>query len=370
MAKNQGSEKKPANLPSEIITIVSSIMFVISFIADAVGVFEKLKIVFQILMVISAIFMISCAVYFIKNGKRYKELESEKTNNEKRIQELLEKLEENNMQVQQLQEDKKKLEEANCVEREKNKRLELEVCDGKQYLSNKATIVFDITEKKYKLSFEKRYIIISDAIKWYEGQFYSNKYLENAETSQGYYGKNPVQWNELNLQGELKYKNRGDKKFSQTKEVAILQIAEGNNYKKFHIQYRTKNGNDKLPIAKGAEIILNYSYEIPIGLWGSYLNRYISYWKEDAVVTLKCKRKDVLKEDNIKVYRTDHITGEPFIIDIDIDKDIRNGETSLIIKLPNNESCKYSIWWDAEEIFGLNDLNTNMTVDNSQQTQY
>lgn len=223
----------------------------------------------------------------------------------------------------------KQISEARKVECAQLKELELKICDGKKLISSKATITFDILRKKYILSFEKRYVIISDAIKWYEGQFYSNKYLESAETSQAYYRDHPVKWTDLNISAELKYKNPTDRRFSKTKNVAVLQIAEGNNYKKFHVQYKTTLG-DKLPIRKGAEILLTYSYEIPIGLWGSYLNRYISYWRETTEVILKCddKYSDKLKESNIKIYQTDHITGEPIITDIKGETDTTQGKST------------------------------------------
>lgn len=355
---------------SEIVSIVSGIMFVISFIADASGVLDQFKIVFQILMLISAILMIACAIFFWKKQKKYKELEKENDYKETRIKELETDISQKQNQISDLLNEKDMLCNEKSLDKKQIRELELQVCDGKQYISNRATILFDIEEKKYKLSFEKRYIIISDAIKWYEGQFYSNKYLESAETSQSYYRDHPVRWEELNIGAELKFKNEGENRFSKTKEVAVLQIAEGNNYKKFHIQYRTKKGNDKLSIKKGAEIILNYSYEVPVELWGSYINRYISYWRENSEVILKCKHKDKLNVNDIKVYQAEHITGEPYITDINIEADTQKGETSFIIKLQNSEPCKYVIWWNAEEIFGMSNLNTRMTFDHSQQTQY
>ena len=169
---------------------------------------------------------------------------------------------------------------------------------------------------------------------------------------------------------ELKYKNVDERKFSKTRQLAVLQIAEGNNYKKFHIQYNTKRG-DRLPIKKNAEIILHYSYEVPVSLWGSYLNRYISYWREPTEVVLICKDGDKLKNENIKVYKGDHTTGYPYIFKEDnFEIDTQNGQTFCTIKLPNDNSGKYSIWWNADEIFNMQNLNTNMTDDHSQQTKY
>lgn len=346
-----------------ILGIVSPIVFVFSFVADVIGILESIKIVFQVLMLISAFIMLGCAIYFWKQRKKYAELVEKSSLTENELQEKEEILSSERARLQQLTQEKEE-------EQNKRKILELLVCDGKQYLSNKATIKFDLNNKKYKLYFEKRYIIISDAIKWYEGQFYSNKYLDSAEKSQSYYQDNPVEWSTLNIAAELRFKNVNDKNFSNTKQLAILQIAEGNNYKKFHIQYNTKKG-DRLPIKKGAEIILNYSYEVPVSLWGSYLNRYISYWCEAAEVVLCCNDRTKLVDENIKIYKADHTTGVPYILEIEnINIDTKNGETSYSIKLPNETSGKYSVWWNAENIFEMPDINTDMTVDHSQQTQY
>ena len=101
------------------------------------------------------------------------------------------------------------------------------------------------------------------------------------------------------------------------------------------------------------------------------MNRYISYWCEEAEIVLCCNDRSKLTNENIKIYRTDHTTGFPYIIEVEnIDIDTRNGETLYSIKLPNETSGKYSVWWNAEKIFGMSGLNTDMTDDHSQQTQY
>lgn len=364
------------------VSIISGIVFFCSFVADVVGIFQQFKIVLEWAIAISALLMIAGAVYFFFREKHYASLinhlneenaalSKQVSQNDETISQKIEEISQKDEEISRKDEEIKQISEARKKECAQLKELELKICDGKKLISSKATITFDILRKKYILSFEKRYVILSDAIKWYEGQFYSNKYLDSAETSQVYYKDHPIKWVDLNISAELRYKNPTDRNFSKTKKVAVLQIAEGNNYKKFHIQYKTKLG-DKLPIRKGAEILLTYTYEIPTELWGSYLNRYISYWRETTEVILKCddKYSDKLKDSNIKVYQTDHITGEPIITDIKGETDTTQGKSTYVIKLPSNESCKYAIWWDADEIFEESSLNTNMTVDHSQQTQY
>lgn len=249
--------------------------------------------------------------------------------------------------------------------------LETLVCDGKKYLENNAIITFDINSYKYKLSFQKRYIIISDAIKWYEGQFYCNNNLSNAETSREFYKTHPVEWDSLHIYAELRYKNVEEEDFSRKYPVTIQRVAEGNNYKKFHIQYRTITG-DKLNIKQGAEVILNYSYEVPVLLWGSYINRYISYWGETATVTFMYYGHNIRYEKNLfKVFETDNHNGEKYLCeDASTLVDYSLNGWTITFSLPQKPASLYSIWWDATKILSSNVENTTMVADLSQLTRY
>ena len=169
----------------------------------------------------------------------------------------------------------------------------------------------------------------------------------------------------------MSYRNIEDLEESRIYELAILKAAEGNNYKQFHIQYKTKDGNESLDIHKGAYIKLKYSYSIPIYLWGSYLNRYITYWSEYAEVYFKCKHKEKLNTQNFKLFKADDLTGEPKKIEIKEDKsDKIDGLHYYKIVLPKKQFIKYIVWWDANKIFGKENLNTVLTADRSQLTQY
>ena len=387
--------KLPATWTIILGGIISPIGLLMSLVADFIGVLQNWRTALYCIIIILAIVVIVYSVNLLRinkiNRQNILEFESLKGDLEesKKIiaedkKEILQKEDiisdykreilkysDENLQFKNSIAQKEK----ETSELKKNiEELEVKICDGKKYISSKATIEFDLSDKKYHLSFEKRYLILSEAIKWYEGQFYSNKYLANAKQSNEYYKANPVSWKELNIRAQLRFKNKGKPKFSKSKEVSVLEVAEGANYKKFHIQYQTLDGKDNLQIKQGAEIILNYSYEVPVELWGSYLNRYISYWKEETEVSLKCKdEKKINDKNNFKVYQTDDKTGKPFIVDDDVlvlEEDIQNGDKILKIKLPDDKCGKFSIWWDAEKIFNLPELNTDMTADHSQLTQY
>lgn len=249
--------------------------------------------------------------------------------------------------------------------------LQKHISDGMKYYKNIASVIFDIRAEKYIIEIQKEYEIISDGIKWYQGQFYSNKILDNVIRSQEFYSDNFISWDDLDIGAELSYKNIEDSEESSICELAILKAAEGNNYKQFHIQYKTKDGNESLDIHKGAYIKLKYSYSIPIRLWGSYLNRYITYWGEYAEVYFKCKYKEKLNMQNFKLFKADDLTGEPKKIEIKEDKSDKIDSLHYYkIVLPKKKFTKYIVWWDANKIFGKNNLNTFLTADRSQLTQY
>lgn len=316
--------------------IIAPFVLAGSTVADLVDVADNYIKYIRPVIAISAVVTFGYAIYYFKNGKK-------------------------------IYESNKKIEE----QKDNIEILEKNISNGIKNHTNIANVTFDIKNRKYIIVINKEYEIISDGIKWYEGQFYSNKILENAFESQEFYSTNLISWDDLDVKAELSYKNINEDEFSPVYELAVLRAAEGNNYKQFHIQYKTKDGNDSLDIRKGAYIKMQYSYSVPINLWGSYLNRYITYWNEDAEVNLKCKNKNKLNIQNFKLFRADDITGEPKKIEIKSHRlDKRDGLYYCKITIPKQKFTKFIVWWDANEIFGENDLNTNLTADRSQLTQY
>lgn len=316
--------------------IIAPFILAGSTMVDLVDISDKYIRYIKPIIIISAIVTFIYAIYYFLNGKRIYE-KNKKINEQEKLIKLLER----------------------------------NISSGMKYYRNIAYVTFDIKNGKYNIEIEKEYEIISDGIKWYEGQFYSNKILDNATKSQEFYSENGISWDNLDIKAELSYKNIGDSEFSPVYELAVLRAAEGNNYKQFHIQYNTKEENDSLDIHKGAYIKLKYSYIVPIYLWGSYLNRYITYWNEDAEVYFKCKIKEKLNTQYFKLYRADDITGEPKKIEIKQHKlDKVDGLQYFKVVLPKQNFTKFIIWWDANKIYEKKDLNTNLTADHSQLTLY
>lgn len=307
-----------------------------STVADLIDITDKYITYIKPVMIISALFTFIYAIYYFVNGK---------------------KIYEKNKII------KEQAEDINVLQKH--------ISNGMKNYKNIASVVFDVRAERYLIEIQKEYEIISDGIKWYEGQFYSNKILDNVASSQEFYSDNIISWDVLDVKAELSYKNIEDLEESRIYELAILKAAEGNNYKQFHIQYKTKEGNESLEIHKGAYIKLKYSYSIPIYLWGSYLNRYITYWSEYAEVYFKCKHKEKLNTQNFKLFKADDLTGEPKKIEIKEDKsDKIDGLHYYKIILPKKQFTKYIVWWDANKIFGKENLNTVLTADRSQLTQY
>ena len=252
--------------------------------------------------------------------------------------------------------------------------LEQEVGKGIRMTKNAVTVVMDIQSQEYRLEFSKEYQIISENPKYYSGQFYANKKLSSAEDAQEFYNENKVLWGDLNVCARLQYKNPEDVDWSSEQEVYVKHVADGNNYKEFHVEYETlSEPKSKLDIKKNTSIKLSYAYNVSVNLWGTYLNRYLTYWDEDSTVTIACSDKNKVRDANLALYRTNEI-GNPVKED--------GAKWSDVIRLPNSNChcktitipkkkicCKYIVWWDAKKFFGNNVENTVITADDSHLTE-
>ena len=313
------------------ISFLSPIILVLSVIADSITVFEKFESIILSVMIISALFVLGLAVYYLVFMRRV-------VSQSKKV-DLLEK----------------------------------EICKGNKYIRNEATVIMDIEQKKYIIEIKKEYEIISENIKWFECQFYCNKILTNADEALKNYRNDPVTWEELNIRASLQYKNSEDPNYFPPKHVRVKRVAEGHNYKQFHIEYKTEEG-DPLDVKKGTQIILTYKYEVPVTKWGSYLNRYVTYWGEATKISIACKDEQKLRKNELKLYKTNS-NGCPVI-------DPKSGQwnDTFINDLyyrelkiePPIRCCKYLVSWNANEFFNIVgvDLNTQIGEDQLQLTQY
>jgi hypothetical protein len=327
--------------------IAAPLVFLISAVANMFTTVEFLLKYLPLVMSIAGAVVLVYTCYYPRLIKRYRTL-----------------VDKFNEQKEQIIEQKDKYERLVAE-------LEKEVSEGKRLLKNGATITMDIENKKYLFKFEKEYTIISSSNKWYSAQFYANKILDNAEKSQQEYRQKPVSWDSLNCQAFLSHRKEGEEGYSNPVDAYVKKVAEGNNYKQFHIEYKTSEG-DSLDVGLGSDIKLTYSYEVPIDLWGSYLNRYVSYFKEDASVTIVCKDKDKLRHNNLKVYRYNE-NGIPVIVENikwENEKVRDNGLDSRSIALYSEYQGRYVIWWSADNFFDVEGYDTPIGPDESQLTKY
>lgn len=331
-----------------ISTFLSPVVFIFSGIADFISAFDTFSYIIKPTMIISAVLMLAC---FCNNSRLKGKLQ-------KTIEEKTNELCQLGQKVKELQNKVSILEEG--------------ICQGIKYSENYAKVFFDVSNKKYRFSFKKKYTIISDSIRWYPAQFYCNRNLGDAEKAQEFYRQHQVSWEDLNIIASISYKKPNEDSFSERIQVKVLHAAEGNNYKQFHIEYTTLDGY-KLDICRGCEISLEYSYEVPNTLWGSYLNRYISYFKENATICLASKEKKVLDSANVHLFKTNHVDGKPIIqqhFSIKQTYEHSTGEHQIIINLNPEHSGKFIVSWDANAIFKEKGLNSEIQTDQSQLTNY
>jgi hypothetical protein len=250
--------------------------------------------------------------------------------------------------------------------------LEQEVCKGRKMIKNEAMITMDMSLRKYRLEFRKEYDVISESSKYYSGQFYCNKILDSAEGAQEYYDENKVPWKNLNVRAHVQYKNPYDADWNDQVEVYVKHVADGNNYKEFHIEYKTLPDHDTLNISKGSRVKVTYTYDVPPDIWGTYLNRYMTYWREETLVTILCTDKNKLLDDRtFKLYEPNK-NGDPVLVQ-GVEWSAPNMQAGDLfgrtIKIPTKKPCcRYTVWWNAKVFFGDSIENTRITTDESQLT--
>ncbi len=246
--------------------------------------------------------------------------------------------------------------------------LEQNIHNGVKYTNNEVVVTLDKSKKLYRFEFIKEFEIISEnAPKWYSAQFYANKILKDKKESKKYYRDNVIKWDDLKVRATVSYLYPGSPKFTDPTNLVIDNITDENNYIPFNIQYITFRNKRNLDIKKGTKVKLKYCYNVPVHLWGSYLNRTISYFGEPTIVKLKY---DLDTELDIKVSSLSGVGGEPLVTeDYSTNVDEENQYVVYTITLKSQPFAKYRIWWDSEKYFE-NDKTTEDTADHSQLTTY
>lgn len=256
------------------------------------------------------------------------------------------------------------------VEMENSDLLKRKINNGIMYISNIATVTLNKSQHLYKFRFEKTFKIICDNYeKYYLTQFYVNKLLsQEPEENINYYKipGNEIKWHDLKVKAKLQYKENDKKKFGdEFADLKILNFGDGSVCIPFQIYYENVHG--KLSFNKGTIVKLTYWYEVPVKLWGSYLNRSSSFFEESIVVNLIHSGKLDFFVDSLST-----LDGTPSLLsgdEISWDSTEDSGFRTEKICLPLGKFKHYRVRWESKEYFG-EDINTDKGADTLNITQY
>jgi hypothetical protein len=316
--------------------LISPFIFLFGFIANFFSLFPRFEVPITIILLVSAACIVAYTIWHIVESSKTRDLRSK----------------------------------VNFLE-QKVDFLEQEVCKGLKMITNEVDITMNMSLRKYHLEFRKEYDVISEKSKYYSGQFYCNIILNSAEEALDYYEKNKVEWEDLNVRAYIQYKNPEDTEWSKQLEVYAKHVADGNNYKEFHIEYKTLPNKGMLNINKGSRVKIMYTYDVPLNIWGTYLNRYMTYWQEETKVTILCTDENKLLDDRtFELYELNK-SGDPVLVQSEKWSDpIRMGDSfGRTITIPTKKNCcRYTVWWNAKVFFGDSVKNTIITADELQLT--
>lgn len=156
------------------------------------------------------------------------------------------------------------------------------------------------------------------------------------------------------------------KQATEYSNINVIEIEKVNNYYFIKVEYKRKLESGQLseiPFELGDKFELNYSFKIGIKFWGSYIERGVSFFKEDTFVYFD---KDIPNFDknqiNVSVINMQGKIQEVptymcqwHVNDPKYYKLVLPLEAIDIVKA-NDEF--FRIMWDANAIFNRQNLNT------------
>jgi hypothetical protein len=229
-----------------------------------------------------------------------------------------------------------------------NRRLRLFVHDGLQFTYNSSTVSVDHAQKRYRLRFEKHFrVLSSDRAKWYKGQFYCNRILTDDEATRKFYEANTPKWGDLRFTASLKRKGGNGTGVAPLYRLGVRPLVDEGFYIPFHIDF-AEEGSDSEPISmpKGTEWILQYSYEVSAQLWGSYLNRSLSFFGERGKVIFE-HSEIVARDSELQLCEIKPPSGTPQLVSRHRRTDLVDGNVRYEVDLPPKSCARYRIRWDS-----------------------
>ena len=250
--------------------------------------------------------------------------------------------------------------------------LRIVALEGRQLLSNKVYVDFDIDNKAYKLRFEKRLRLSSQNKNYYTIRLHCDK-TPNKDKQESREESACSFWNDIDLKIKLidignglvySYPTQGNNEEcsldNNEYSLMVEEIDRTSNRLVMKMEFAQGRGQ---PIELSSEIQIEYSFYISTDHWGNYIERHISFDREEVAVYLKrgdyelpkqsgvCKiSKDKLapsrvslaafegkQEEDYQVYR--------FCVDV--------GHLPWEVL----SSTNLRVRWDCEKIFGDKSLN-------------
>lgn len=257
----------------------------------------------------------------------------------------------------------------------KYEQLRIVALEGRQTLSSKLFIDFDVENKSYRLRFIKRLKLSPEYKKYYTIRIYCNKnpsekLVENRQEDACKF------WDDIDLKVKLT-DDRGNsyvypKPDKTQKQYNLLVTREDKtaNYCIFKVSFAQKEYVPIILRQNSDEIEIEYSYSMSIENWGNYIERHVSFDREETIVYLQKGNYDLPDEDSVRTVSKDEYVAPKVplamfeLIDDVNDPQYEEGYLGYKFCVDENaltyeqlSSTNLRIRWDCGSIFGDSDLN-------------
>lgn len=237
--------------------------------------------------------------------------------------------------------------------------------DGKKMLVNEAFISVDKVNKSYTISIRKKFEILDVSKNFYMIRLCCDKFLEDKEESKKYYATHKVDWTAINLKVRLKITNKNNQS-TEYSDVNLVEVEKVNNYYFIKVEYKKKLDSGQvsdIPFNIGDIFELNYSFTIGTKFWGSYIERAVSFFKEETYlyfdksipnfnrsqinISIVNKQGKIQEVPNYR-YKWEENDNKFYKLTLPLDT----------LNITEIKDLVFRIMWDADMIFDSKGLNT------------
>ena len=265
---------------------------------------------------------------------------------------------------------------------EKYEHLRTVSLEGRQILLNEVYIDFDIENKAYNIKFKKKLKMYEDSKKYYTIRLHCDK-KPNKKKIEKRSEDVCSFWDDIDLKIKLtdlgshpskfvySYPdyNPGDDEFplsvteeDRTANSLIMKVSFCHE-KGQPIEFsRLKEGNTE---KKYSLIEIEYSFRITTDHWGNYIERHVSFDREETIVYLKKGNYKLPGQSGVRKVSKDEFTDPQVPIAIyEKDEEKVDGYTAYKFRVDNDKlpwdtlsSTNLRVRWDCGSIFGDSSLN-------------